>query len=51
MLQECTMLICVNDNDVCVGGETIFKLNDKNEYKSSASCTPGHVLLFRKDIK
>ncbi|AYV81372.1 MAG: hypothetical protein Harvfovirus30_4 [Harvfovirus sp.] len=49
MLEEYTMIICMDAT--CEGGETIFHVNDWFKHTSKSSITPGHCLLFRKDLK
>lgn len=48
-IEEYTLLMCVDAD--CVGGETILHFNNFFQYPSKSSVTPGHFLLFRKDLK
>lgn len=48
IIQEFTMIICLDAN--CVGGETVFHINDYCKHASKSSVTPGHTLVFRKDL-
>lgn len=55
-LEEYSLIICINGSgsgNGCgsSGGRTILKLNDFFTAKSTASCTKGMSLLFRKDIE
>lgn len=49
IFEEYTMIICMNEKE-CVGGHTIFTINDKIKIKSKSSITPKHCVLFRKDV-
>ena len=48
---EFTMLLCMGVSDDLRGGETVFHVNEWFQHISKASITPGHVLVFRKDIR
>lgn len=48
LVTEYTLLICIDAD--CKGGETVLHLNRHFKHRSSATVTPGHCLLFRKDI-
>lgn len=52
-LEEYSLIICINGSGSVNGnsGRTILKLNDFFTVKSTASCTKGMSLLFRKDIE
>ncbi len=48
-IEEYTMIICMDAN--CEGGETIFHVNEWFKHVSKSSITPGHCMIFRKDLK
>ena len=48
-IEEFTLIMCIDAN--CIGGSTLFHINDYFTYKSSESVTPFHCLVFRKDLK
>lgn len=49
-IQEYTLLLCVGGDSGAKGGETVFTVNPYFRISSHESTTPGHALLFRKDI-
>lgn len=49
LLEEFTMIVCLDAE--CEGGETVFHLNPHLAHPSRASVTPGHIVIFRKDLK
>jgi len=49
-LEEFTLLLCLPTTD-CVGGGTRFLLNPRFSAVSTAGVTPGHMVVFRKDIR
>lgn len=48
LVTEYTLILCIDAD--CEGGETVLHLNRHFKHKSTATITPGHCLLFRKDI-
>jgi hypothetical protein len=51
-IEEYSLLVCIDGTySEGTGGRTILKINNFFTYKSEASCTKGHALLFRKDIQ
>eukprot|EP01084_Bolivina_argentea_P264572 448185_1 len=51
ILEEWTMILCVDSNCINHGGETVLYINDYFKHTSTHTITPKHCLLFRKDIK
>lgn len=51
IIQEYTMIICMDSTQDCKGGRTIFHINDWFKHASDYSITPNHIVLFRKDLK
>lgn len=50
MIVEYTMLMCLDASSDIVGGETVFRINDFFQHVSKSSTTPGHIIVFRKDV-
>lgn len=48
IVQEYTLIMCLEGG--CDGGETILHFNKFFNYPSKSTITPGHILIFRKDI-
>lgn len=48
LIIEYTLIICINAD--CTGGLTVLHFNKNFKHESKSTTTPGHGLLFRKDI-
>jgi len=50
IIEEFTMIMCLDADPTIEGGGTIIHINDHFSYVSRASCTKDNVLVFRKDL-